>query len=160
MYIEARNGIVLTSRSMDIPIGYVVPKFPSLYLPKGASKFKYNKSYLYYTKDSWRFTVYWSIIVIVGLYFAAAMLATLTHLYNGSKGGRHNSKRSVLFIIAVYVMMAVLQGFVAGSFVGLLLSAIYDSAQLRMSTWVPFAYSLVIGVYNVTSSYSLTSILM
>lgn len=59
-----------------------------------------------------------------------------------------------LFTILVYILVGAFQGFVAGSVVGVLIAAIYDSAQFKVTTWIPFVYSLIITLYNISDSYS------
>lgn len=49
-----------------VPIGYVVPDFPSLYWPVGSTKPHYDIANLYYTYDIWRFTVIWTLIFLWG----------------------------------------------------------------------------------------------
>ncbi|VUG16982.1 DEBR0S1_30526g1_1 [Brettanomyces bruxellensis] len=190
------NRVEYYSSNDEVPVGYVTPSFPSLYLPLGSSKMKYDRSVLYYSSDVWKFFVLWSMIIMAGFYTATAILIIFTHYkrstyteytknlswWNGrSNEGAlrdqvenlsHGSKRSLasqmikessrflLLIVAVYVFIGVFEGFVSGSLIGILAGAIYNSAQLKMTTWIPFAYSLVVAAFNIVSSYSLTGSLM
>lgn len=61
-----------------------------------------------------------------------------------------------LLTIFVYIIVGAFQGFVAGSIVGVLIAAVYDSAQFKVTTWIPFVYSLIITLYNISDAYSFT----
>lgn len=61
--------------SLDVPIGYSTPKFPSLYWPLGPSSSSYQNLFLYYSFDVWEFTVFWSLILYSGVYLAVGSLA-------------------------------------------------------------------------------------
>ncbi|KAG0675478.1 hypothetical protein C6P40_005139 [Pichia californica] len=61
-----------------------------------------------------------------------------------------------IFTILAYIFVGAFQGFVAGSVVGVLIAAIYDSAQFKVTTWIPFVYALIITLYNISDSYSFT----
>ncbi len=195
--ISHASGIEYYSSSDEVPVGYVVPSFPSLYLPSGSSKMKYDNSVLYYTSDVWKFLVLWSMIIMAGFYTSAAIIIIFTHYKRStyteysktllwrdeslssdeqlrnqvetlSRGRKRNlisqmikeSTKFLLLIMATYIFIGVSEGFVSGSLIGILAGAIYNSAQLKMTTWIPFAYSLVVAVFNITSSYSLTRSLM
>lgn len=60
------------------------------------------------------------------------------------------------YIIAIYIVMGSLQGFIAGSAVGCMIGAIYNSGQFKVTPWIPFTFGLLIAVYNLLSSYSFT----
>ncbi|VEU20953.1 DEKNAAC101841 [Brettanomyces naardenensis] len=183
------------TQNNEAPIGYVTPEFPSLHWPLGASKMKYNRAFLYYTEDVWKFCVFWSLIMMIGFYMAATVIAILTH-YRGTsynlymKGARRinderqaddntevakfarsesrslisrmvtSNKKYLPLVVVVYIIVGAFEGFVAGSLIGVLVSAIYNSGQFKMTTWLPFVYSLIVALFNVISSYSLTSTLM
>lgn len=61
-----------------------------------------------------------------------------------------------LFTIFIYILVGAFQGFVAGSIVGVLIAAIYNSAQFKVTTGIPFIYSIIITLYNISDSYSFT----
>ena len=54
-----------------VPLGYTTPPFPSLYwpLPAGATQ----SFYLYRPDDIFRFTVYWTLLLVGGIHFIAAL---------------------------------------------------------------------------------------
>lgn len=71
-----------------------------------------------------------------------------------------DSKQMLILIVLSYLLIGLFEGFVSGSLLGILASAIYQSAQLKMTAWLPFVYSLMVAVFNIASSYSLTGSLM
>lgn len=87
----------------NTPLGYVTPKFPSLYWPINNDKF--NVSYLYYTKDIWKFTLYWSLILFCAVYGASGLIA----------GYSHRTPTGRLWIIALYLLIGGIQGFLSGT---------------------------------------------
>ncbi|ODV82531.1 hypothetical protein CANARDRAFT_205040, partial [[Candida] arabinofermentans NRRL YB-2248] len=139
------------------PIGYNVPSFPSLHWPLGPSREAYQNSFLYYTSDIWRFTVFWTFIMMVAFYSAAALIAVLTHYKNNSS---KNNLKMLFTIFMTYVFVSASQAFISGSLIGVLISEIYKSGQFSMSTWIPFTCSLIVVMFNVVTSYSLTSVLL
>lgn len=66
------------------------------------------------------------------------------------------NRKILIFTVFAYIVIGAFQGFVAGSVVGVLIAAIYDSAQFKVTTWIPFVYSLIITLYNIADSYSFT----
>ena len=95
--------------SNRIPINYQTPSFPSLYDPLPA----HHKQayYLYYTRDIWRFTLYWTLIFYAATHLTVAGCVSLTHCRNWS----------VIWLVPlVYSFIAGLEGLLAGSIVGLM----------------------------------------
>jgi hypothetical protein len=94
--------------SRSVPPGYTVPPFPSLYNPirplPGEAKF------LYFTKDAWRFTLYWTLLFYVGAHLSAAFCAVAIQF---------RSWRVVWTVPLLYTVVASLEGLLAGSVVGL-----------------------------------------
>lgn len=66
-----------------------------------------------------------------------------------------NTKLLVL-AVATYIFSGAFLGFFSGSMVGLLIAAVYNSAQFRVTPWIPFVFSLIIMLFNIASSYSFT----
>jgi Putative transmembrane protein 170 len=67
-------------------------------------------------------------------------------------------KRSWKFVWVVPILYAVLAGveaFLAGSMVGGLLGALYNSAFARMSTWIPFVWGLIITLALVLGAFAI-----
>lgn len=90
-----------------VPINYEVPSFPSLYSPLPATH--QQAYYLYYTKDIWRFTLFWTLIFYSATHLAVAGCAVLTHF-------RHCN---VIWIVPlVYIFIAAFESLLAGSIIG------------------------------------------
>lgn len=129
----------------NVPVGYTVPKFPSVY-PIYTREFEV--AYLYYTYDIWRFTLFWTLIIYVPAHLASAIFAvTMQRRF-----------LSGLMIIGVYLVMSGIQAFVSGTIAGLMLAAIYKSGLFAMTTWIPFSWAFTITFYMIRNSYSMTSI--
>ncbi|KAJ5888731.1 hypothetical protein N7495_008772 [Penicillium taxi] len=109
-----------------VPINYQIPGFPSLYNPiPGHDR---EAFYLYYTTDIWRFTVYWTFIFYALTHLAVASWVVLTHFRNWS----------VIWLVPLlYSVVAGIEGLFAGSIIGVVLGAVYEAGNFRMSTWVP-----------------------
>lgn len=91
-----------------VPINYQTPAFPSLYDPfprPNAAVY-----YLYYTRDIWRFTLYWTLIFYLSSHLSVAAWALAMQ-------GR--SWRICIAIPLVYGIIAGLEALLAGSIIGL-----------------------------------------
>lgn len=133
-----------------MPIGYVVPRFPSLYWPVGSSKQQYEMSNLYYTYDIWRFTVIWTIIMFVAFHLAAACWASL--MKRGVK--------SALLISTAYIVIGGIEGIVSGSIVGLIITGVYRAGLCSVSTWIPLCWAVVQILWIVFTSYSMMNVFL
>lgn len=132
----------------NIPVGYSVPQFPSLSLPINSNNFKV--SYLYFTYDIWRFTLFWTLILYMVFHLVAATWACIM-------------RRKVfgsIWIVGTYVLLGGIQAFASGSITGLLLAAIYQSGMFEMSTWIPFVWGMIQVLFLVITSYSMTSTIL
>lgn len=91
-----------------VPINYQTPDFPSLYNPV---PWRHKEAYyLYYTKDIWRYTLFWTLIFYAATHLPVAGCAVLTHSRNWS----------VIWLVPLlYSLIAGLEGLIAGSIVGL-----------------------------------------
>lgn len=151
--------------SLDVPIGYVTPHFPSLFWPLGSTLPRYNELFLYYSIDIWKFTVFWVIIFFSGAYLLVGVAAALSmnlRAYRERKIVQSNKKAVVLPLVLcaiLYLVAGVAQGFMLGAIIGLLLAAIYRAGALAMSTWIPFSWGMASILYHICSSYS-TSLLL
>lgn len=167
------------------PEGYKTPRFPDLYWPLGWWNDKDGTWYLYHTRDVWKFTTYWSLIMMIGIYTASACIILLTHYWaiyrhpcnatlEGSEGMRRSMRggrsyreyfveslfkgntRLLVISVCLFIFLGALQGFIAGTVIGVMISAVYNSAQFKMTTGIPFVYALIITLYHVAESYSFT----
>lgn len=152
--------------SLDVPIGYSTPVFPSLFWPLGPLRHRFNQLYLYYSFDIWKFTVYWAMIFFASSYLVAGLTACANMNLKRRREfavipqmNRAISAR-LIFIVVAYLAVGTTRGFLSGAIVGLLLQAIYRAGALSMSTWIPFCWGCAQILYHISSSYSTSSLLM
>lgn len=141
----------------NTPIGYVAPKFPSLYMPVGKDHGAYQASFIYDRYTVWKFTVFWCIFFFVALHLSAGLLASVSMILNKYRHKLPISKLSLLeltFIVWMYLLVGAFKGYAAGAIIGLLLGAVYRAGDLAMSTWIPFCWGFAAVLYDVCSSYS------
>jgi len=130
------------------PLDYATPPFPSLYWPYHSKPGVAN--YLYYSNDIWRFTLLWTLIIYAAFHSAVAVYAMVMQLGKGRSGLKY-----VWVIPLVYAAIAGIEALLAGSFVGLILGAVYNAGYFRMSTWIPFVWSLINILVLILSSFSI-----
>ncbi|CAD6579754.1 MAG: hypothetical protein TREMPRED_002560, partial [Tremellales sp. Tagirdzhanova-0007] len=63
-----------------IPDGYVTPSFPSLYIPTLSSSRELSGIYLYEAEAIWRFTFYWTLLMLCGIFLICSLFAAFTIL--------------------------------------------------------------------------------
>ncbi|KAJ5503003.1 hypothetical protein N7463_005877 [Penicillium fimorum] len=125
-----------------VPINYEVPSFPSLYDPLPAHH--RQAYYLYYTKDIWRFTLFWTLLFYAATHLTVSGCAVLTHFRNWN----------VIWIVPlVYNIIAGLEALLAGSIVGVVLGAVYEAGNFRMSTWLPMIWGGVNVMVLIVTSF-------
>ncbi|KAK6204628.1 uncharacterized protein RJT21DRAFT_9891 [Scheffersomyces amazonensis] len=149
--------------SLNVPIGYTTPKFPSLFWPLGSERQSYQESFLYYSSDMWIFTVYWTLILFGVFYFAAGLMAVVHNWLSNIKHGLPIDKVSLIgtiFTIPLFLITGIIRGFVSSAIVGLLLSAIYRAGTLTMSTWIPLTWGIAQILYDVSAAYSTSSVIL
>jgi hypothetical protein len=56
---------------------------------------------------------------------------------------------------AVYIVVAGIEAFLAGSMVGGLLGGIYTAGYFRMATWIPFVWGLINTMVLILSSFAI-----
>ncbi len=116
-----------------------------MYWPIGNDKF--NVAYLYYLPDIWRFTVFWTMIFFAAVYGSAGVIAWMTH-------------KNLLFgiwVVPFYILIGLVQAFVSGTVAGIVLAIIYKAGLFSMTTWIPFCCGALQILFNVSTSYSMTS---
>lgn len=152
--------------SLNVPIGYTTPIFPSLFWPLGPSKPSYLVLFLYYSRDIWKFTVFWLLIFFLIAYVLVGFMALGNMLFKGYREQKAISQmpqrsvlRRLIAVVVSYTIWGAAQGVFSGALVGLLLLAIYRAGMLAMSTWIPFCWGLAQILYHICSSYS-TSLLI
>ncbi|KAJ5988485.1 hypothetical protein N7481_003695 [Penicillium waksmanii] len=125
-----------------VPIDYQVPSFPSLYDPLPTHHKEAH--YLYYTTDIWRFTLYWTLVFYGVSHLTVSVCAILTHFRNWS---------IIWLVPLLYSVIAGLEGLIAGSIVGLVLGAVYEAGNFRMSTWLPMIWGGVNVMVLIVTSF-------
>ena len=146
------------------PLDYATPPFPSLYWPYKAKPGVAN--YLYYADDIWRHTILWTLILYAVFHLTVAAFAVLMQLGKGKRAWQY-----VWIIPLVYTLIAGVEALLAGSIVGLMsvsllnvygpkltdpsLGAVYNAGYFKMSTWLPFIWSLINVLVLIVSSFSI-----
>ncbi|KAF9947237.1 hypothetical protein BGZ72_010753 [Mortierella alpina] len=126
------------------PSEYTTPSWPSLYWP--VTDPIGHGEFVFYPKDIWRFTTFWTLIFIVTIYTMAGLWACLVF-------GRKHYKWAILLPI-LFMITGAFIAFLSGSLVGLAIAAIYNAGAYRMSTWVPFLWGLIQALVVIMGSYS------
>ncbi|EER24087.1 uncharacterized protein CIMG_10628 [Coccidioides immitis RS] len=129
---------------MFVPGDYSVPPFPSLYTPLGPSRDE--AKYLVFTGDMWRFTLFWTLILYSGVHIAAAACVVITQWH---------SWKVIWAVPVFYILIAGLEGLLAGSVVGLLIGAVYEAGNLKMITWLPFIWGCINTLVLILSGFSI-----
>lgn len=96
------------------PDDYKIPPFPGLYSFQTAFT---EPSYLYHSRDIWRFTLFWTIIIFEGCYLAASTYAVVVQWRNW---------KTMWIAPLLYMFVAGIQAVLAGSVVGLMYVSISD----------------------------------
>lgn len=128
----------------NIPIGYQTPRFPSLQFPVDGNP--YESPLLYRMWDIYRFTVFWHLIIWTG-----------AHVIVGSIGSLGSRKQTVLMLLSIYLTIGALYAFSIGSIIGLLLAAVYRAGAMHMTTWIPFAWSILSLSFLALTNFNITS---
>ena len=89
------------------PLSYNPPPFPSLYWPFPVSGTQ--TAYLYDAHSMWLFTLYWTLICVVGVHMCAAGYACMIQYKNWK----------VIWVVPiVYVIIGGIEAVIAGNVVG------------------------------------------
>ncbi|KAH8696002.1 integral membrane protein [Talaromyces proteolyticus] len=132
--------------SDEAPLDYSVPPFPSLHLPViGVPQ---AQNYLYHAEDIWRFTLYWTLILHIGLHFVVAAFATAIQWRNW---------RMMWAVPVAYVVVSGLEALLAGSMVGLILGWVYEAGNFTMTTWIPLVWAGINVLVVIISSFPMQS---
>jgi Putative transmembrane protein 170 len=88
-----------------IPKGYDSPSFPSLYWPINPAPGA--PTYLYYARDIWRFTLYWTLLVYAAFHLSAGLWAFVMRPSKLSVG-----------VPLLYAIIGGIEATIAGTLVG------------------------------------------
>ncbi|OAX82317.1 hypothetical protein ACJ72_03328 [Emergomyces africanus] len=127
-----------------IPLDYKTPSFPSLYVDLGF--YHDGARYLYYTGDVWRFTLFWTLLFYIGAHLSAALWAVVM---------QWRSWKIVWTVPVIYILIAGLEGLLAGSITGLILGAVYEAGNYKMTTWIPFSWAAINTLVLILSSFAI-----
>ena len=164
----------MTSYGDGPPLAYSVPDWPALYYPVRAVPGE--AQYLYYLSDIYRFVVYWTLACVGSAHLFVAIWAVLMQFssanqrrkYLNTPAGKTLSSKNkkllgenpvgetlgwVWLIPLVYIVIGGLEALFAGSFVGLILGAVYNAGYFSMSTWTPLLWGVIIMLVLVVSSF-------
>jgi hypothetical protein len=92
-----------------VPPNYQTPSFPSLVIPR--HDVTQEGYFLYFTRDIWRFTVLWTLIVYGLFYLAASAYALMI---------QWRRWRIMWIMSLIYIAIAGIEAILAGSIVGLM----------------------------------------
>ncbi|KAF2481725.1 hypothetical protein BDY17DRAFT_317476 [Neohortaea acidophila] len=126
------------------PLSYSPPPFPSLYWPFPVDG--QQVVYLYDAETIWRFTLYWTLICVVGVHIAAAGYACMIQWRNW---------KVIWAVPVLYTVVGGIEAVIAGNVVGGLLSGVYVSGYFRMSSWIPFTWGIVSALVLILSSFAI-----
>lgn len=147
-----------SSLSLVVPIGYTAPPWPLLYMLRmnGSSGLPL---YLYFKGDITKFTVIWTVILYLGVYGAAGVLAASAAYPPYKRGIGSTSKRSVVAagILGVYAVVGAVSACASGSVVGILAGMVYEAGGFKMSTWLPVVLAASQVLYVVVSGYPISN---
>ncbi len=89
------------------PLSYVPPPFPSLYwpFPVGGDQTRY----LYDAGSIWRYTLYWTLVCVVGVHLAAAGYACMVQYRNW---------KIIWVVPIIYLIIGGIEALIAGNVVG------------------------------------------
>jgi len=89
------------------PLSYVPPRFPSLYWPFPVNGTQVQ--YLYDAYSMWKFTLYWTLVFVVGVHIAAAGYACMIQYKNW---------KIIWVVPVIYVVVGAIEATLAGNVVG------------------------------------------
>jgi hypothetical protein len=164
----------MPASTTQVPYDYLPPNWPSLYWPIRAAPG--TASYLYYTNDIWRFTLYWTLLFYCAVHVSVSVWAVLMQLRSafarshahkkaaagsgtrssGTQGSSVKQTLSWVWIVpVVYCVLGGIEALMAGSVVGLILGAVYSAGYYKMSTWMPFLWGWVNVLLLILASFSI-----
>jgi len=164
----------MSSFDSGVPRSYTVPDWPGLYYPVRATPGE--AQYLYYLSDIYRFVVFWTLICVGAAHLFVAIWAVLMQFRSARLRGAYlrtpvgrkltlknrkllgeNPIRETLswvwLVPLVYIVLGGLEAVFAGSFVGLILGAVYNAGYFKMSTWTPLLWGIINMQVLVVSSF-------
>lgn len=145
-------------RVLSPPAGYVTPKFPSLHNPRLDFNDPGHAPQLYYSKDIFLFTLYWTLIMYAATYGLCGLWAAIISYRSSRRKGR--SPMPALLLLLLFLSFGGVSAVLGSAIVGYVLAALYSVGYFTMSTWVPFLWALVQTLIAIMGSYSTIVILL
>jgi len=162
------------------------PSWPSLYNPAiEISRINHKAPvqdgghYLYKPEEIFRFTLYWTLIFHLPLFFICGAYAFVNLTFPPSRRSlkpsyplssvspespptaqplrltppRTNKGRSrvtfAIIVLLFFLALSVTNAVLGAAVVGYILAGLYKAAKYNMSTWVPFVWAIIIVLVNV-----------
>ncbi|KAK5714365.1 pre-mRNA cleavage and polyadenylation factor (CPF) complex subunit [Elasticomyces elasticus] len=94
----------------------------------------------------WRFTLFWTLICVVGVHMTAAGYAVVMQWRNW---------KLIWITPVVYLVLGGMEALIAGNVVGGLLGGVYSVGYFRMSTWIPLSWGVVNAMVLILSSFAI-----
>lgn len=91
----------------ETPLSYSPPPFPSLYWPFPVDGAQSN--YLYDARSMWKFTLYWSLICVIGVHMVTAGYACSMQYHNW---------KIIWVVPVIYLLVGGAEALIAGNAVG------------------------------------------
>ncbi|GAB1728624.1 hypothetical protein NU195Hw_g1426t1 [Hortaea werneckii] len=126
------------------PLSYTPPPFPSLYWPFPVAGTQ--TAFLYDAYSMFKFTLYWTLICVVGVHMVAASYACAIQWKNWK----------VIWVVPIiYLIIGGVEAVIAGSVVGGVLGGVYSAGFFRMSTWIPLSWGVINAMVLILSSFAI-----
>ncbi|KAI6858892.1 hypothetical protein KC343_g15580 [Hortaea werneckii] len=93
-----------------------------------------------------KFTLYWTLICVVGVHMVAASYACAIQWKNWK----------VIWVVPIiYLIIGGIEAVIAGSVVGGVLGGVYSAGFFRMSTWIPLSWGVINAMVLILSSFAI-----
>ncbi|GAB1738261.1 hypothetical protein KC333_g4002 [Hortaea werneckii] len=93
-----------------------------------------------------KFTLYWTLICVVGVHMVAASYACAIQWKNWK----------VIWVVPIiYLIIGGVEAVIAGSVVGGVLGGVYSAGFFRMSTWIPLSWGVINAMVLILSSFAI-----
>ncbi|RMZ05612.1 hypothetical protein D0864_02435, partial [Hortaea werneckii] len=141
---KIRSNNFLKTVVDQTPLSYTPPPFPSLYWPFPVAGTQ--TAFLYDAYSMFKFTLYWTLICVVGVHMVAASYACAIQWKNWK----------VIWVVPIiYLIIGGVEAVIAGSVVGGVLGGVYSAGFFRMSTWIPLSWGVINAMVLILSSFAI-----
>ncbi|KAI2630769.1 hypothetical protein GGR54DRAFT_584140 [Hypoxylon sp. NC1633] len=105
---------------------------------------------LYTIWDSWRYTLFWTLILYALFHMGATGIALSMQI-----GQPRSVWKYLMAVPVIYALVAGAEALFTGSIVGLVLGAVYISGCYGMPTWIPFIWGWINVLILIVSSFTI-----